>query len=426
MIEASDARADLKIESPLAAAITELETSLSESAAHQDLNESVDEEPIVRYVNLVIFQAIKEKASDIHFEPFEDEFRIRYRIDGVLYDLLSPPAYLILPIISRVKILAGMNITERRIPQDGHFKFTVTEGAVDFRASTLPVQFGESLVLRVLDKSNVNLNLDELGIPGALLRKVRKTIERPNGIFIITGPTGCGKTTTLYSALREINHSKYKILTAEDPVEYQLDGLIQVTINPDVGLTFAQALRSFLRQDPDKIMVGEIRDLETARIAVQAAFTGHLVFSTLHTIDSVGAITRFVDLGIEPYLVAASLECVMAQRLIRCICPACRSAYSPGIKNIALLSLSLNAATDQVFSCGTGCAHCYGTGYSGRTGIFELLVTSDMMRELIVKNKSTQELRRQAVSEGLTMLREVGIRAILDGVTTVEEVLAAT
>jgi len=268
--------------------------------------------------------------------------------------------------------------------------------------------------------------LDELGIPGALLRKVRKTIERPNGIFIITGPTGCGKTTTLYSALREINHSKYKILTAEDPVEYQLDGLIQVTINPDVGLTFAQALRSFLRQDPDKIMVGEIRDLETARIAVQAAFTGHLVFSTLHTIDSVGAITRFVDLGIEPYLVAASLECVMAQRLIRCICPACRSAYSPGIKNIALLSLSLNAATDQVFSCGTGCAHCYGTGYSGRTGIFELLVTSDMMRELIVKNKSTQELRRQAVSEGLTMLREVGIRAILDGVTTVEEVLAAT
>ena len=426
MIEASDGRADLNIESPLTAAISELETNLSEGTTSQDLKERVNEEPIIRYVNLVILKAIKEKASDIHFEPFEDEFRIRYRIDGVLYDLLSPPTHLILPIISRVKVLAGMNITERRIPQDGHFKITVTGGFVDFRASTLPVQFGESLVLRVLDKSVVNLNLDELGIPGALLEKVRKTIERPNGIFIITGPTGCGKTTTLYSALREINHNKYKILTAEDPVEYQLDGLIQVTINPDCGLTFSQALRSFLRQDPDKIMVGEIRDLETARIAVQAAFTGHLVFSTLHTIDSVGAITRFVDLGIEPYLVAASLECVMAQRLIRCICPSCRRVYSPEIKNIALLQLPPKEIADQVFFCGTGCAFCYGTGYSGRTGIFELLTTSDTMRELIVKNKSTQELRRQAKSEGLAMLREVGVRAILDGVTTVEEVLAVT
>ena len=290
MIDASGGLTEFKHESLQALTFSGLERRLGENSTRQDLIEMVNEEPIIRYVNLVILQAIEEKASDVHFEPFEEEFRIRYRIDGVLYDLASPPTHLALPLISRIKILADMNIAERRVPQDGHFKMTVTGRSVDLRVSTIPVQYGESLVLRVLDKFVVNLNLDELGIPDDLLKRVRKITARPNGIFIITGPTGSGKTTTLYSALREINHEAYKILTAEDPVEYEIDGLIQVAINPNVGLTFSRVLRSFLRQDPDKIMVGEIRDLESARIAVQAAFTGHLVFSTLHTIDTVGAI----------------------------------------------------------------------------------------------------------------------------------------
>lgn len=394
-----------------------------EDLSASDVTAMANETPIIRFVNLVLTQAIKDKASDIHFEPFEDTFRIRYRIDGALYEMAPPPRNLALPVISRVKVIANLNIAERRVPQDGRIKMTIAGRPVDLRVSTLPTQFGESVVLRVLDKGVVNLDLEKLNMPDDVLVSLRAIAKRPNGIFVVTGPTGSGKTTTLYSMLREVNKVETKILTAEDPVEYEIEGIMQTAINHTVGLTFAAALRSFLRQDPDKIMVGEIRDLETAKIAVQASLTGHLVLSTLHTNDASGAVTRLVDMGLEPYLIAASLEAVLGQRLLRKICSSCRTAYEPTEDLIAQLDLDPVEIADKDFYYGKGCAECNRTGYRGRIGLYELIMVSDTMRELITSKAPTLVIKNKAVQQGMRTLREDGIRAIFDGNSTIEEVL---
>ncbi|MEM9226369.1 MAG: type II secretion system ATPase GspE, partial [Verrucomicrobiota bacterium] len=391
-----------------------------------DMTAMANETPIIRFVNLVLTQAIKDKASDIHFEPFEDNFRIRYRIDGALYEMAPPPRNLAIPVISRVKVIANLNIAERRIPQDGRIKMTIAGRPVDLRVSTLPTQFGESVVLRVLDKSVVNLDLDMLSMPDDVLEHIRDLVARPNGIFIVTGPTGSGKTTTLYSALREVNKTEIKILTAEDPVEYEIDGIMQVAINHNVGLDFASALRSFLRQDPDKIMVGEIRDLETAQIAVQASLTGHVVLSTLHTNDAAGAITRMIDMGLEPFLISASVEGILAQRLVRRICPSCRTAYEPDQELIDVLGADPLDIADKQFFYGKGCPECSQTGYRGRQGLFEMLMISDQVRELITNRAPTLVLRQKALEQGMRTLRDDGLRNIFDGATTIEEVLKYT
>lgn len=397
-----------------------------EGLADADLADKANDTPIIRFVNLVMQQAIRDKASDVHFEPFEDQFRIRYRIDGALYEMAPPPKSLAVPVISRIKVLANLNIAERRIPQDGRIKMTIGGRPVDLRVSTLPTQFGESVVLRVLDKSVVNLDLDSLSMPEDILTTIRGLVNRPNGIFIVTGPTGSGKTTTLYSALREVNSVEIKILTAEDPVEYEIDGIMQVGINHQVGLNFAAALRSFLRQDPDKIMVGEIRDLETAQIAVQASLTGHVVLSTLHTNDSAGAVTRLVDMGLEPFLISASLEGILAQRLVRRICQKCRVPYEPDQDLIEMLGVDPLEIADKQFYYGRGCPDCSSTGYRGRQGLFEMLTVTDALRELITGRAPTLVIKQKALEQGMRTLRDDGLRAIFDGATTVEEVLKYT
>ncbi len=392
----------------------------------KDLENLANETPIIRFVNLIMQQAIRDKASDIHFEPFEDQFRIRYRIDGALYEMAPPPKSLAIPVISRIKVLSNLNIAERRIPQDGRIKMTIAGRPVDLRVSTLPTQFGESVVLRVLDKSVVNLDLAKLSMPDDVLVSIRHLVNLPNGIFIVTGPTGSGKTTTLYSALREVNTIDIKILTAEDPVEYEIDGIMQVAVNHQVGLDFAKALRSFLRQDPDKIMVGEIRDLETAQIAVQASLTGHVVLATLHTNDAPGAITRMIDMGLEPFLISASLEGILGQRLVRRICKTCKTAYEPDHEMINLLGADPLQIADRQFYYGKGCPECSQTGYRGRQGLFELMVVTDAQRELITKKAPTLVLKQKAIEQGMRTLRDDGMRAIFDGLTTVEEVLKYT
>lgn len=397
-----------------------------ENMAEGDLADRANDTPIIRFVNLVMQQAIRDKASDIHFEPFEDQFRIRYRIDGALYEMAPPPKSLAIPVISRIKVLSNMNIAERRIPQDGRIKMTIAGRPVDLRVSTLPTQFGESVVLRVLDKSVVNLDLEALSMPDDILTTIRSLVNRPNGIFIVTGPTGSGKTTTLYSALREVNNVEIKILTAEDPVEYEIDGIMQVGINHQVGLNFAASLRSFLRQDPDKIMVGEIRDLETAQIAVQASLTGHVVLSTLHTNDSAGAVTRLVDMGLEPFLISASLEGILAQRLVRRICTKCRVSYEPDQDLIEMLGVDPLEIAEKQFYYGRGCPDCSQTGYRGRQGLFEMLVVTDALRELITQRAPTLVIKQKALEQGMRTLRDDGLRAIFDGATTVEEVLKYT
>ena len=370
-----------------------------------DLVDAANETPIIRFVNLVLQQAIRAKASDIHFEPFEDEFRIRYRVDGALYEMSPPPKSLALPVISRVKVISELNIAEHRIPQDGRIKMTIEGRAVDLRVSTLPTQFGESVVLRVLDKSAVNLDLDNLGLPENVKTGIRGAVRRPNGIFIVTGPTGSGKTTTLYSALREVNEIDTKILTAEDPVEYEIEGIMQVPVNHQVGLDFARALRAFLRQDPDKIMVGEIRDIETARIAVQASLTGHVVLSTLHTNDAPGAITRLIDMGLEPFLLSASLEFILAQRLVRKICSSCKQEFDPKNEMLQNLGLSRNDLGDRKFYFGSGCEACSNGGYRGRTGLFEMIKVGDTFRELINSGAATLVLKQKAIEQGMRTLR---------------------
>jgi type IV pilus assembly protein PilB len=397
-----------------------------ENMSDANLTDLANQTPIIRFVNLVLQQAIKDKASDIHFEPFEDQFRIRYRIDGALYEMAPPPKNLVIPVTSRIKVLSNMNISESRIPQDGRIKMTIAGRPVDLRVSTLPTQFGESVVLRVLDKSVVNLDLDALSLPEDILKTIRDIVDRPNGIFIVTGPTGSGKTTTLYSALREVNNVETKILTAEDPIEYEIDGIMQVAVNHKVGLDFSKALRAFLRQDPDKIMVGEIRDIETAQIAVQASLTGHVVLSTLHTNDASGAITRLIDMGLEPFLISASLEAILAQRLIRRICPTCRTAYEPGQDLIEVLEVDPLEIAEKDFFYGEGCPECSNTGYRGRVGLFEMIVASDAIRELINGRAPTLAIKQKALEQGMRSLRDDGLRAIFDGKSTIEEVLKYT
>ena len=382
--------------------------------------------PIVRYIDLVLEQAMREQASDIHFEPFEDEFKIRYRVDGALYEMSPPPAHLSNTIISRIKVMSNLNIAERRIPQDGRMVLSLADKDVDFRVSTLPTAHGESVVLRVLDRSSVSLNLENLGLPSELNEYIEETIVKPNGIFICTGPTGAGKTTTLYACLREINTIDSKLLTAEDPVEYDVEGIIQVPVNESIGLTFSRVLRAFLRQDPDRILVGEMRDVETAQIAIQASLTGHLVFSTLHTNDAPGAVTRLVDMGCEPFLVAASLEGVLGQRLLRTICDDCRQPYEPSAALLGELGLSPEDIGDKSFFTGGGCEECGGSGYRGRQGLFELLDISEPIAEMITDRAPTVVLRQKAIELGMTTLREDGLRNIYEGNTTIEEVLKYT
>ncbi|MBN8710613.1 MAG: pilus assembly protein PilB [Verrucomicrobia bacterium 61-8] len=398
------------------------EEEFNAQAAAQEANAA----PIIRFVDLILDKAIAARASDIHFEPFETEFKIRYRVDGALYEMDPPPRHLALPVISRVKVMSNLNIAERRLPQDGRIQRVVNGKQIDLRVSTLPTAFGESVVLRVLDRSSVNLDLESLGMPEYIYNYILEVIEKPNGIFIVTGPTGSGKTTTLYSCLRKINTIDTKLLTAEDPVEYEIDGIIQVPINDAIGMTFGRILRAFLRQDPDRILVGETRDTETAQIAIQASLTGHLVFTTLHTNDSTGAVTRLMDMGVEPFLISASLECVLAQRLIRRICTSCRTPYEPTEQVLQSLGLSVHDIGDKNFYFGKGCDVCNNTGYKGRKGIYELLKISDPLREMINDRAPGVLMRQKAIELGMTTLREDGLRSIYDGLTTIEEVVKYT
>ncbi len=408
------------------AAMGDLLGELDGMSVGGDGSEEANAAPIIKFVNLVIEQAVKEKASDIHLEPFEKEFKIRYRVDGALYEMAPPPAYLANPIISRVKVMAGMNIAERRVPQDGRIVMKTGKGGVDMRVNSLPTQYGESVVMRVLDRNSVSLNLDNLNLSPKLHEYIIDTVNKPNGIFVVTGPTGSGKTTTLYAALREINTEDTKILTAEDPVEYDIDGIVQVPINEAIGVTFPRVLRAFLRQDPDRILVGEIRDQDTAQIAIQAALTGHLVLSTLHTNDAAGAVTRFIDMGVQPFLLSATILGVLAQRLVRTICPYCKTPYKPS--NSLLNQLGINPALlgNQQFYTGARCDKCANTGYKGRKGIHELLNASDPIRDLITQNVPSIVLKQKAIELGMTTLRDDGIQNIFEGNTTIEEVLKYT
>jgi type IV pilus assembly protein PilB len=408
----------------------DLEDQASELSDSEDITGSLadmaDSTPIVRFVNLVLFQAVQDRASDIHFEPFEDEFKIRYRVDGALYEMAPPPLCLAMPVISRLKIVANLNISERRLPQDGRISLRIAGREVDLRVSTLPTKFGESVVLRVLDRANATLDVDNLGFPKYIHDFTIDAIERPNGIFVVTGPTGCGKTTTLYACLGRINKIESKLLTAEDPVEYDMEGIMQVAIHDSVGMTFLAALRSFLRQDPDIIMVGEMRDFDTAQIAIQASLTGHLVLSTLHTNDAPSAVTRLVDMGVEPFLASSTLIGVLAQRLVRTICKKCRAPFEPTENQLNQLNLSPYDVGDKVFYYGRGCQNCSDTGYRGRGGIYELLQVSEPIRMLINERAPHVVLRQRAVELGMSTLRDDGLRGIFNGETTIEEVLKYT
>ncbi|MEY4326311.1 MAG: hypothetical protein RIS24_2482 [Verrucomicrobiota bacterium] len=390
------------------------------------LDDAVNDVPVVKFVNLVLMQAVQDRASDIHFEPFEDEFKIRYRVDGALYEMAPPPKHLATPVTSRLKIMANLNISEKRLPQDGRISTVISGKQVDLRLSTLPTAFGESVVLRVLDRGAVQLELKTLGLPKDGYDFIVETINQPNGIFTVTGPTGCGKTTTLYSCLRHINQIDTKLLTVEDPVEFDIEGIMQVQVNESAGMTFGKALRAFLRQDPDIIMLGEIRDLETAQIAVQASLTGHLVLSTLHTNDASGAVTRMVDMGVEPFLISSTLLAVLAQRLVRRICTSCRTPFEPSESQLQNMNLSAHDIGDKVFYYGRGCPNCNDTGYKGRKGIYELLAVSDAIRNLINDRAPTVVVRQKAIELGMVTLREDGLRGIYAGETTVEEVLKYT
>jgi type IV pilus assembly protein PilB len=396
------------------------------AATDEDVTKQASQAPIIRFVDLVLQEGVKAKASDIHFEPFEHEFRIRLRIDGSLYEMAPPPKNLASAVIARVKVLSSLNIAERRVPQDGRIKTTISGRQIDLRVSTLPTQFGESVVLRILDKTVVNLSLEALSMQDDIKEGIRSMVGRPNGIFIVTGPTGSGKTTTLYSALKEVNTEDVKILTAEDPVEYEVEGIMQVPINHQVGLTFAAALRSFLRQDPDTIMVGEIRDIETAQIAVQASLTGHVVLSTLHTNDAPGAVTRLIDMGLEPFLISASLEGVLAQRLLRRICKTCRTPYEPDKDVVNMLDVDALEIANKKFYYGKGCPDCNRSGYKGRQGLFELMTINDQLRALITQKAPTLVLKQKAIESGMRPLRDDGLRCIFDGHTSIEEVLKYT
>ncbi|MBP7050089.1 MAG: Flp pilus assembly complex ATPase component TadA [Phycisphaerae bacterium] len=391
-----------------------------------ELKELSESNPVKKLLNLVLLQAIRDKASDIHFEPFESEYKMRYRIDGVLYEMIPPPKYIAAALSSRIKVMASLDIAERRLPQDGRISLTVQGNPVDLRVSVLPTMFGESVVLRVLDRSQVSFDINKLGLRPNDVKTFRTLIDKPNGIIIVTGPTGCGKTTTLYSALNELNTIDTKIITTEDPVEYDMDGMIQVQMKPAIGLTFARCLRSILRQDPDIILVGEIRDLETAEIAAQASLTGHLVFTTLHTNDAPSSIARLLDLGVEPFLLTATIEGIVAQRLVRKICTGCKTAFEPSEAQLKDLRLTEEEIKGRKFYYGRGCSRCNGTGYKGRLGVFEIMVFNEEIRELIMNRASTNVLRVAAVKAGMIQLRSNGLDAMFEGLTTIDEIAKET
>ncbi len=391
-----------------------------------DVAELANSAPVKKLLNMVLLLAIKDHASDIHFEPFEDEFRIRIKADGVLFEMVPPPRHLAFAITTRIKVMANLNISERRLPQDGRIELTVGGHPVDLRVSVLPTMFGESVVCRVLDRSVVSLNLNNVGMDAELMEEFREIIDRPNGIILVTGPTGSGKTTTLYSALSELNKIEDKLITTEDPVEYDIDGIIQIPIDHDIDVTFAKALRAILRQDPDKILVGEIRDFETAEIAVQASLTGHTVFSTLHTNDAPSTVTRMKDMGVPAFLITATVEAILAQRLVRRICPECREESPPTEDDLAELQLTPADVAGKKFYKGAGCNSCSNTGYKGRVGLFEFMIMDDELRTMIIENKTTDELRDKAREKGMRLLRDSGIGFIYDGTTTAEEVIRET
>ena len=404
---------------------------LGEGKALQDLEESEDlldastDAPVIKLVNTILSQAVRVRASDIHIEPYNREIKVRYRVDGVLYNSLSPSRHLHSAIVSRIKVMAKMNIAEKRLPQDGRIRLKVADRDFDIRVSTLPTSFGERVVMRLLDKTTVLIGLEEIGLYPEQMEIMERLISAPNGIILVTGPTGSGKTTTLYAALNRINSPDKNIITIEDPVEYQLQGIGQIQVNNKIGLTFAKGLRSIVRQDPDVILVGEIRDSETAEIAIHAALTGHLVFSTLHTNDAAGAITRLIDMGVEPFLVCSSVNAILAQRLVRVICPQCKEAYRADSRVVGQLGVG-GGDGEVVLYRGRGCDYCHQTGYRGRSGIFEFLLMDDTIRSLVLRTSDATALKKAAMDRGMKNLREDGVRKVLDGITTVEEVLRVT
>ena len=411
--------------------IQTLDTESSDRILHEleeteDLLDVSDEAPVIKLVNLILFQAVKERASDIHIEPFQKDLKVRYRIDGVLYQRLNPPKRYQSAIVSRLKVMAKLDIAEKRLPQDGRIPIKIADKDIDIRVSIVPTSFGERVVLRLLDKSSIIFGMDEIGLSPDQLQTMGNLVHRSNGMLLVTGPTGSGKTTTLYAALSRINSPDKNIITIEDPVEYQLPGIGQIQVNPKIGLTFAHGLRSVLRHDPDVILVGEIRDAETAEIAIQAALTGHLVFSTLHTNDSASAATRLVDMGIEPFLVASVIRAVVAQRLIRVICPECQEGYTPELEALKEVGLVPGQLVDGLVYHGKGCPACSGTGYRGRSGIYEILIVSEAIRNLIMKKVDSTSIARQVVEEGMKTLRDDGARKVIAGITTLEEVVRVT
>ena len=399
---------------------------MSEIEETGDLLDETSDAPIIRLVNLMLSQAVKARASDIHIEPYQNKLKIRYRVDGILYDKLSPPKHIQSTLVSRVKIMAKLNIAEKRLPQDGRLDIKIADKNVDIRVSTIPTAFGERVVLRLLDKSSVLLKLSDLGMPENNLKVFDKLIRNPHGIILVTGPTGSGKTTTLYGALSSINTSQINIITVEDPIEYQMDGIAQIQVNPKIDLTFAKGLRSIVRQDPDVILVGEIRDLETAEIAIQSALTGHLVFSTLHTNDSASAVTRLIDMGTEAFLVSSSVIAILAQRLVRVICNDCKEAYTPERESFQSIGISPEALEGKKIYKGRGCPACLNTGYLGRKAIFEFMVMDDDLKSLILKTTDANAIKREAVKKGMITIRQDGAQKVLDGITTIEEVFRVT
>jgi len=444
VVVATDAEIDKAIEQFYSGEVDTVESIVEEMEEDKDLAEAskglledgpidltsaeamADSAPVRKLLNLVLLMAIKENASDIHLEPFESEFKIRMKADGVLQEMVPPPKHLSFAITTRIKVMANLDIAERRMPQDGRIELSVSGHPVDLRVSVLPTLFGESVVMRVLDRGVVSLDLDKLGMDDDILRPFREIIKRPNGIILVTGPTGSGKTTTLYSALSELNEPDDKIITTEDPIEYDIEGIVQVPIDSDIGVTFAAALRAILRQDPDRILVGEIRDVETAEIAIQAALTGHMVFSTLHTNDSPATVTRLRDMGVQPFLITATVEAILAQRLVRRICKDCKEEYVPDADALADLELTSDQVVGKTFFRGRGCDKCSGSGYKGRLGLYELLVMTDEIRDLVVRNASTEEIRDLARKAGMVTLRDSGMVNMFEGHTTADEVIRET
>ncbi|OHE18094.1 MAG: type II secretion system protein GspE [Syntrophobacterales bacterium GWC2_56_13] len=399
---------------------------ISEIEETGDLLDETSDAPIIKLVNLLLSGAIKDRASDIHIEPYQSTVKVRYRIDGILYDILSLPRKIHSPLVSRVKIMAKLNIAEKRLPQDGRIEIKVADRSVDIRVSTIPTAFGERVVLRLLDKTASILMLSDLGMDDRKIGIFNRLIKSPYGIVLVTGPTGSGKTTTLYAALTSINHPEVNIITIEDPIEYQIDGIGQIQVNPKIELTFAHGLRSIVRQDPDIILVGEIRDRETAEIAIQSSLTGHLVFSTLHTNDAASAVTRLIDMGIEPFLVTSSVIAIIAQRLVRVLCPKCKEASTPDDESLANLGVDKKQLENHVLYRKQGCAACMNTGYRGRTAIFEILILDDPLKRLILKTSDSNQIQDEAMRRGMTNLLQDGAQKVLAGVTTIEEVFRVT